>query len=213
MSTTMGGRTDRLFDPTLVTLLIGILKSRRLIAVAAIVFAMAAAAFTFWQPRRYSASTAFVAEGPPAETINLSGLAAQLGFAVPLAGAGESPQFYAELLTTREILEPVIRKEYTVYTRNRWSNDSTLMTGDLLAFLRIPPGVAAKRLEDALEKMSQRVRAAPNPQTGVVSFSATMPSAALAKEVVDGMLEELNRFNLESRQSQAAAEREFGSTG
>src|SRR6185437_3593506 len=46
-------------------------------------------------------------------------------------------------------------------------------------------------------------------KTGVVNVSVSTESAVLSRTLVQRLLEEVNRFNLVNRQSQAAAERQF----
>jgi uncharacterized protein involved in exopolysaccharide biosynthesis len=57
--------------------------------------------------------------------------------------------------------------------------------------------------------MRDRIQVTTSPQTGTVRVRVQTESAARSESIAVRLLELINRFNLESRQSQAAAERRF----
>src|SRR5262249_4110038 len=64
--------------------------------------------------RSWTAGAAFVPEASAGPRNDLSGFAAQLGVSISGSGDAQSPQFYVELLRSREIMLPVVDGEYQV---------------------------------------------------------------------------------------------------
>src|SRR5260370_21385753 len=91
-----------------------------------------AAAVMIWSlvsPREYTASGSFIPREPGAPQTSFGQLASQFGLTLPTASAS-SPQFYADLLKSRDGLREVVT---TIY---RASRDDPF-TGDLIVYLRI----------------------------------------------------------------------------
>jgi uncharacterized protein involved in exopolysaccharide biosynthesis len=65
------------------------------------------------------------------------------------------------------------------------------------------------RREAVIRRLGDRIQAVAVVKTGVVRVRVTAESASLALEMVRCILDRLNWFNLETRQSQARAERRF----
>src|SRR3954463_16794712 len=80
------------------------LRHRWLILRVAFVVLLAATAFFLLRPRTYTVSTTFRLQTRNQNASNFSGLAAQLGLAVPSSDASQTPAFYVDLLGSREIL-------------------------------------------------------------------------------------------------------------
>jgi uncharacterized protein involved in exopolysaccharide biosynthesis len=60
-----------------------------------------------------------------------------------------------------------------------------------------------------VQELTERVRVTPDPSTGLIALRVTAPSSALAVAINRKMLELLNEYNVERRQSRAAQERRF----
>jgi uncharacterized protein involved in exopolysaccharide biosynthesis len=159
-------------------------------------------AWVLLKDRTYTASASFVPQ-TRSQTSNLAGLASQIGLRVPTADAGDSPDFYAELLRTREVLQPVIVEPYSI---EQGSGNRSVA---LAQILDVTGDTDAEREYETLRELRRRLGTNVNQRTGVISFSITAPSAPLAYEIATRLINELNRFNLERRRSQASAEREF----
>lgn len=151
----------------------------------------------------WTASASFVPHGADAGQVGLRGLAAQFGVAIPggLASASQSPEFYADLLSARVILGPIV--------------DDTLVVEEegqrraVLELLGVEAPDPAGLREKGIEALGGRIKTSVARTTGVltVSVKTAWPSVSLA--IAERLVEELNRFNLQTRQSQAAAERRF----
>ena len=63
--------------------------------------------------------------------------------------------------------------------------------------------------EKTVRRLQRDVQAQPELKTGIISVSVTAPSAELAQALNQRLLDLLNEFNLQTRQSQARAERAF----
>lgn len=170
----------------------------------ALVPAVIVAAGLLFMTDRYTTSAAFVPQ-PKTPNSSLPGIAAQLGVMLPMQGdLTESPQFYADLAESRRVLEAVVDSPYT-------SPDvhGALHTRYLADWLNIRHLPSARRREETIKKLRSRISVRMSQKTGVITIGVTTNLPVLSKQIADHFLSEINRFNLESRQSQARAEREF----
>lgn len=160
-------------------------------------------------PPRFTASSAFVPQGGAEGQVGrLSMLADQFGLDLGTsAQPAVSPEFYAELLRSRDILEPVVTQPYR--TPRILDGDTTLVVGDLVERLEARGETREERVLRAVEELQERLNVETDLAAGIVSVSVTGPGPELAAEVNRRILEELSAYNLEKRQSQAAAERRF----
>jgi len=175
-----------------------LLRRRRLLIFLPILVGALAAWSGMSQPRSYSASVTFLPEG--AESGGASGIARQLG--VDIGGqAGPSAQFYADLLEGREVLRQALESTYRIHSDEGGVREVKLIDlyeadGDSRSRLR-----AVDRLRDSFSTSVRR--------TGVVQVTVTAFDPALAEQLASRLVELLNEFNLERRQSQALEQRRF----
>ena len=149
----------------------------------------------------FAASSRFRPQGDEGDASRLAGLAAQFGIAVGgFGGKSESPDFYVELLHSEALLRQAVRTKYPMP-----SGAVTLI--DVLD----PGGDTEQERERAAidELRDARVTATVGPKSGLVLLKVSMPNEKLAEAVNRRLLELVNQFNLETRQSQASAERQF----
>lgn len=179
-----------------------VLRRRRLVVGTAFLLVLAASVFTLLQPRLYTSSASFMPQAR--RSANGTGaLAAQLGLSVLSNDATQSPSFYLDLLTSRNILGS------TVVTTYQFSGERAGRQTTLVEFLRAKGPDSAVRSEDAVRRLRKLVKADASPKTGVVSFTVRMEDPLVARQVGDRLLELLNRFNLQTRRTQASEERQF----
>lgn len=152
--------------------------------------------------RTYSSSATFMPQSRGAQS-GLTGLAAQFGVSVAGADPGQTPQFYVDLIQSRQILRDAVDTRYTFPT------DSGRVSATLTELYGASESQPALRREVALAELRDRVGAKVSPGTGVVALTVTTTNPALSEQVATRIVDLLNRFNLERRQSQAAAERRF----
>ncbi len=180
-----------------------VLKHVRFIVATGLVTAILTGALVLVLPRRYRAEGSFVVDQRVETRIpgNLAALAGQFGFALP-TDAAESPQFYAELLRSREVTDAVLLSRFAA------GSDSAT----LLELIEVTGSSRADSLFKARRKIAKRLAVAVDGRTGLVKVSFTANKPELAAAVVNRYLELLNAYNLETRQSRARRRREFVET-
>lgn len=187
-----------------------VLRHRHRIVGLAVLVAAVAVGAAFISGSTYRATAAFVPQGSDAERGRLASLAGQFGIDVPGGdGAGQSPAFYAELLRSREILRPVADARYT-FLEDGAGDGAEQIAGTLPELLEIDedtPGLETVGAITWLREEAIAVRT--DPETGMVNLSVDTPWAGLSHAIAERLLTLVNEFNLETRQSRAAAERAF----
>jgi uncharacterized protein involved in exopolysaccharide biosynthesis len=153
------------------------------------------------QKRTYTSRAAFMPQSRRTPS-NISGLAAQFGLAVPGADGAQSPAFFADLMTSRELLKPLLTVRFA-------GSEGRGSARTLEAWLEPTGSTEALRRENLIDKVAKMISATVAQKTGVVRITVSAPDPVLAQQVDSALLSQLNKFNLESRQSQAAAERRF----
>lgn len=164
--------------------------------------AVISAVWAITRPPLYLASASFVSAGNDASRGGLSVLAGQFGVSLPGGSQSLSPEFYAKLLGSRELLRRAASDTFVV----REMGGQRFALADLL---EIPEGPAKAREEQGVKLLTNIVAASFSKTTGVVDVSVATRwpsvSLAIATELLDGV----NDFNFRSRQGQATAERKF----
>jgi uncharacterized protein involved in exopolysaccharide biosynthesis len=195
-------RTEEPNDLSIVGALNVLLQHRALIVVCAAVTFLIVELALFLLPRSYSSVSSFIPQSRRS-TPSIVGLAAQFGLAVPGGELGQSPAFYSDLIRTREILGAVVDSRYSDFALGR--RDSVTLVEVLGEGPRTPP----LQREAAIRKLRNAVNPDVSLKTGVVELTVVTRYAGLSKQVNKKILDLVNEFNLEKRQSQAALERRF----
>lgn len=180
-----------------------LLRERRIVAVTALSATLFVLVFVLIQPPRYASRGAFLAESSAANgLLGMAGLPAQLRLSAT-GGAGQSPQFYASLLTSRPILEDAVTTAYPDPGNARSS--ITLME----AYEVDPEEPFDERVEKTIRAFEKDLQVSMDPETGIVRLTVEGESAPLVYEVAQQLLESVNEFDLGRRKSQASEERTF----
>jgi uncharacterized protein involved in exopolysaccharide biosynthesis len=154
------------------------------------------------KPPQYVATASFIPQGSDQGRSGLSALAGQFGISVPSANLSQSPQFYADLLTSRVILTPIARDTLTVPE----VRSQPISVPDLL---EIPQGPVERRIEGARLSLVRFIDRKVSVTTGAVTLSVSTPWRSASLAIASRLLDRVNEFNLHTRQSQAAGERRF----
>ena len=154
--------------------------------------------------RTYTAESLFTPETSDRSTSRLTGLAAQFGIAVGGAPLGNPVRFYAELLTSSDILTQVVLTEYNDDTPGESGRSGTLIR--LYGFQR---GDREKLTQRAVKRLRRDITVGTTIDAGLVRIRTTAPSNALAVAINKRLLDLVQEFNVKRRQSQASAERAF----
>lgn len=187
---------------SLVTIVNVLLRQRDLVIWSATLLFLVVTVVGLVTPRSYTSTSSFMPQSRQRPS-DFAGVAAQLGLNVPNAEGNESPAFYTDLLRSREILGSAVTARYT------FDADTGTTTSDLLELYRVKGSNEALRRDAAIRRLRRDVGTSVNRLTTVITFSVTMRYPHLSQQINQRLLDLLNRFNLESRQSQAAAERKF----
>lgn len=177
-----------------------LLRSRRTILAFAVVGGILGILRGFMKERTYVSSAVFVTESSK-ETSGLEQAVSQLGLSAPSAGAW-GPLAYIELLRSRALLDNIAND--TIPVRE--------MAGrrvPLTELLGIPRSDAARRVELASNKIRGMVETSEVRALDGVRLTVRSRWPSVSLELTNRLLSELNRFNIETRQTRAAAERRF----
>jgi uncharacterized protein involved in exopolysaccharide biosynthesis len=178
-------------------------RRRRLMGALALILAVITGVVTLVLPRSYTSVTTFMPQAAQGKFAQLSGLAAEFGFNVSANEPAASPSFYAFLLQSRELLRTAVRTPYDLPLKN------ATRRGTLVEWYHPPGDTPAEREEVAIDRLRRDLRAATDAETGTVQLKVRNPSPRLAFEITSRLMELVSDFNLQKRQSQAAAERKF----
>lgn len=181
-----------------------LLRRRRLIVGLAAAGAVIGLLMGLLSRHTYASRGTFLPQA--SSTSSLGGLAlaaSQLNLQLPTNNGGWVPGVYVELLQSRTLLEPVARDTIAVAE----DGGHREAVADLLKVRGAGP---AERLDRTILALRNNVVTSRELRPlGVVEVTVVTRwpsvSLAIAQQLIDGV----NRFNVESRKSQARAEREF----
>lgn len=191
--------------------LAGVLLRWRLIAAVTLVSILSAVAASLIVPPVYRAKASFVANSSSASKLpgaataasGVGGLISQLGGSLG-GDPSESPNFYIQLFQSRELLTRIAQSRF-LNPRTDAPNDSA----SLIDILRIKKKDPRLRMELALKKLAKSISAGFDVKTNLVSLSVDLQWPELSAEVANRLVQEVTKFNRETRVSRARAKREF----
>lgn len=185
----------------LVRLLNVILRNRLLLLGIPLLAAVSVALILLIEPAQYRSEASFVPQTTQRTPPALSGLAAQFGLAMPSDGFDQSPAFYEDVIRSREILERVVQEEY--------SAEGDEVSRTLIELFQVNEGSARANVHAAAERVRRSIQASADNETGVVYFSVPAEQPALARQIAEQIIAQINIFNLTRRQNVAESERTF----
>lgn len=182
-----------------------LLRRWRIITATSFVFAFFAGVFSFVVAPTFTATAMFVPEVRSGSRVpsGLAGLATQFG--ISTGSNGVSPNFYAEVVKSREIIERVLLERYADPRGHNNPGDSAT----LLEILGVTGSDSVQRLYAGTAALTGLVSTQVDLQTGIVQLSVDARYPGLAAAVTNHLLEHLNEFNAKTRQSQARERRRF----
>jgi uncharacterized protein involved in exopolysaccharide biosynthesis len=189
----------------------GVLLRWRIVAAVTIATLVVGLVATVIIPPVYRSNASFVAnsssssklQGANGASTGLSGIISQLGGSVG-GDPSESPNFYVELLSSRELLTRLIESKFP-NPRTDAPNDSAT----LLTILRIKKSDPKRQLELAVKKMRDATQAGLDPKTNLVWFSVDAQWPELSSQIGNRLIELVSSFNRETRVSRAKSKRTF----
>lgn len=133
----------------------------------------------------------------------LSGITSQLGLG-STAEPTESPQFYAELLASRELLTRLLLERFPD-PRTRNAVDSA----PLVDILKLKTRAPRRRLERGIKALTKDIRTEADPRTNLVKVTVSNRYPDLVAHEGNALLALVNQFNLEQRASRARGKRVY----
>jgi len=179
------------------------LRERRIMIALPLVTVITALASTLMKKPEWVTTSKIVAEGVQGAS-PISTIAEQFGVRVSSASGAASPDFYAQLLKSPEVLTPVASHTYSMITP-----DGKKTSG----FVSKLYGFKTKTQDDVLtvsrDVLALKIRTNPDPVTGIVTLDLAAPSRDLSITLNREILASASNFLQERRQSRAAAETKF----
>ncbi|MBI4502338.1 MAG: hypothetical protein HY700_14405, partial [Gemmatimonadetes bacterium] len=199
-----GPRPDGAGAPLYDTAAVLLRHARLMILVPAVTFAIAVA--FAWSSRDYAATARITPQNEQPNLSSLMGVAAQLGVANPVGRQNESVDFYADLIKSREILDSVALTTFR-FTAGR--DDTDTLSGTYIDLNQIKGRNDYDRIYRARRMLDRKVTTTLKRTSGLVTIQTRAKWGRLAEQMNRRILELVNQFNLQRRQTAARAEREF----
>jgi uncharacterized protein involved in exopolysaccharide biosynthesis len=195
----------RVDEISVLTLVNAVLRRRRMVLGLLLAFLVGAIAIRLLFPS-YVAESQFTPQSPESNVSRFAGLAAQLGFRTSSATGGESPEFYAQLLKSRQLLDEAVHTRFVVPTRHGGADS---LRGTLIELYRVESADSGERVRRAVDRLRRNISVATDPKSSIVTLRVSARNRGLSEAVSRRLLDLVNEFNLQKRQTQAAAERKF----
>jgi len=178
----------------------------RLVGASLLVGVLTAAA-SLLIPNTYTASTTFMpgAKPPTGLPSSVAGIAAQLGVSVS-ADPSESPQFYADLVRSRTLLERLLTD---TFPGDPEGPRKYARRGRVMDVMEVRAKTPALRLVYARMRLAGATSVGVDRRTGVLTLSFESVDPVFSAWAANRLVTYLGDFNRETRQSQAHAQRVF----
>jgi uncharacterized protein involved in exopolysaccharide biosynthesis len=191
--------------------LAGVLLRWRIVVAVTVATLVIGLAATVIIPPVYRSNASFVAnsssssklQGVSNSSTGLGGIISQLGGSVG-GDPSESPNFYVELLGSRELLTRLLQSKFP-NPRTEPPDDSAT----LLAILRIKKPDPQSQMELAVKQMLKSVGTGLDPKTNLVMFSVDAQWPELSAQIANRLIALVSAFNRETRVSRAKSKRTF----
>lgn len=182
-----------------------VLRKWRVVVVLPLLFALAVGVRTLTQDRTYSASASFTPRVAESRTGGgAAALAQQFGVSLGTERAGQSPEFYMQLLRSTTLLRRAVDSQYKVPT------DKGVWSGTLIEYWHLnKKGGNVPSWRRATEILRGKITLSLTRETGVVGIRVSADNPKLAEQIAERLLSLLNAYNLEVRQSRAQEESRF----
>lgn len=158
-------------------------------------------------PKKYTTTVSFTpvtSDIASALGANVSGLASQFGVSLPGSDPSQSPNFYASLLVTQDVQQPLVETQHVIH------DGKTTLRGNFVQLYDIDEGDSGKSIAEALRQLNKKILSISfDNQTSIVEVSVTTKWRDLSYAMATQLLDVVNEFNLASRQQQGVQERRF----
>jgi uncharacterized protein involved in exopolysaccharide biosynthesis len=188
----------------------GVLRRRRTVAAVTVFALVLAAATALIVPPVYRSEASFVSNASSAGRLQgLGSVGGSVGDLFSELGAAtgdpsESPNFYVQLLASRELLTRLLESRFPDPRAKSASDSATL-----LEIMRLRESNPARRMEKAIKELRQNLRPGWDVKTNLVWFSVDAQWPALSSAMANRLIELVGTFNRETRVSRAKSKRVF----
>ncbi len=211
-----GPVTERLLDPQVATVqgtapeatvfdaVIPLVRRWKLVLGLPLAAGIVGAVIALALPSIYTARTTFipaVSGATPSLPGGIAALATQFGLNVG-SGTSLSPDFFAEVLSSRELLKAALLSDFDDPQRPGASRT-------LLELLNVRGKTENERIDMGVRRLEQEISQRVDRRTGIVTLEVKGRPRALVAAVANRMVELLNKFNLERLRSQSRERRRF----
>jgi uncharacterized protein involved in exopolysaccharide biosynthesis len=180
-----------------------LLRRRRLLTGCMGVGAIVGFLYAFMATRQYPSSATFLPQSNQQGAAGFALAANQLGISLPTSSGFWVSGIFVELLRSRTLLQPLAQETFTV-------EEDGGRTGTLMDLLEVKGSSPAVRLDRAVRLLQSKVVTSNDDRRlGTVKLTARTQWPSLSKAVADALVKGVNDFNLQTRKSQASAERQF----
>ena len=188
---------------SLIELINVVLKNRRLVVLTPLIIFGLVLGYTFIKSRTYSTSASFIPQSSSSQRSLTTNLASQFRISIPAGEAGQTPEFYADLITSREILKDLADNTYVYH------DDEETVQASLPELWKIRDESEELVREKTIQVLEELISVSTDRETGLVTLTVQTKWAEVSQGVAQDILGLVNQFNLTTRQTQATAEREF----
>jgi uncharacterized protein involved in exopolysaccharide biosynthesis len=155
---------------------------------------------------RYTSESQFTTAIAGSNVQGLSGVAAQFGISVRNLSGGQSVDFYAALVQSRDMLTKAVETLYRFPT-DAGARDT--VSGTLLQLYRVSADTHADSVLRAVEVLRKRLDIDVDETANTVTINVSADWPLLAEQINGVLLDQVNMFNVDELKSQASAERHF----
>jgi uncharacterized protein involved in exopolysaccharide biosynthesis len=184
-----------------------VVRRWKVVAGTAFGAALLAAILLLIQTPIYTAKTTFTPETGTSSSAAgslaaLAGVANQLGLGLG-ASSSVTPEFFVKLAGSSELLRSTLMFEFPDPAGDASSNRP------LLDILKVKGKTPEERFQRGVILLRSQIEVTSDKPTGIVTLEVDMRNPQLAATVANHVVQELNQFNLERRQSQSREQRRF----
>lgn len=152
-------------------------------------------------PRMYKSEATFIPE-TEGSISGFSSAASQFGIMIPRSGGGWRAPMYVELARSRAVLEPIAFDTLTVAEKGG-------QRVSVMNLLGIDEPSPAARTNKAVRALMNIVEAKEQKALGAVKVTVTTEWPSVSLAIAELLVQGVNDFNVTTRKSQVAAERQF----
>lgn len=197
----LGDELQYSFSPELLNLLQSLVKRRKWIYIFVGVTVLTTVILCLSLPNRYTAKAVILPSGGTADKLGglkqFAGLAGDFSFGSTGSSSENSSYLYPDILRSRLISEAVINKVY------QYPQGGKKRSQNLFDYFK------AKKMDSAIQALARITDFDMNRKTGVITISVTTTNRYLSAAIANEYINQLEKYNLDTRKSKAKQNEEF----